>query len=98
MPTEARRLKALAVTDTLGSELARLRRTVVAATGVDDDGLPSAIAALLSYVGGYRSDYPSLSLVLPAAGGKTPAAPPAPRRPPRRPRSPHRAVHAGSGI
>ena len=36
-----------AVTDTLGSELARLRRTVVGATGADHPQLPDAVAALL---------------------------------------------------
>src|SRR6185369_9370159 len=35
MPQLARRLKAQAVTDTLGSELARLHRTITSATGVD---------------------------------------------------------------
>lgn len=67
----ARTLKAAAVTDTLGSELARLRRTVVAAAGSDHDDLPAAIAALLSRIGVYRSDYPSLAGVLPAAIAET---------------------------
>ncbi|SEH80837.1 maltooligosyl trehalose synthase [Mycolicibacterium rutilum] len=67
----ARTLKANAVTDTLGSELARLRRTVAAAAGTDHDDLPAAIAALLSRIGVYRSDYLSLSGVLPAAIGET---------------------------
>jgi (1->4)-alpha-D-glucan 1-alpha-D-glucosylmutase len=70
-PAEARRLKAQAVTDTLASELARLHRTVAGATGVDHPQLPAAIAALLSHIGVYRSDYPSLSLVLPVAVEKT---------------------------
>ncbi|MCV7279431.1 malto-oligosyltrehalose synthase [Mycolicibacterium flavescens] len=67
----AQTLKAQAMTETLGSELARLRRTVVAAAGTDHDDLPPAIAALLSRVGVYRSDYPSLSGVLPAAIAET---------------------------
>ena len=68
---EARRLKVQAVTDTLSSELGRLRRAVVAATGRDHDALPDAIAALLSHIGVYRSDYPALSTVLPVAIAET---------------------------
>jgi (1->4)-alpha-D-glucan 1-alpha-D-glucosylmutase len=68
---EARRLKAAAATDTLSSELARLRRTVVAATGTDHEALPAALAALLSHIHVYRSDYPSLSVVLPVAIAET---------------------------
>ncbi|AFM17280.1 maltooligosyl trehalose synthase [Mycolicibacterium chubuense NBB4] len=71
MPAEARRLKVQAVTDTLGSELARLRRTIVAATGRDHELLGDAVAALLSHIGVYRSDYPSLSAVLPVAIAET---------------------------
>jgi (1->4)-alpha-D-glucan 1-alpha-D-glucosylmutase len=74
MPQFARRLKAEAVTDTLGSELARLHRTVVAATGVDHPDLPRAVAELISRVHVYRSDYLSLSLVLPEASAETAAA------------------------
>jgi (1->4)-alpha-D-glucan 1-alpha-D-glucosylmutase len=67
MPRLARRLKAEAVTVTLRSELARLHRTIVAATDSDHPGLPDAIAALLSHIEVYRSDYQSLSAVLPTA-------------------------------
>ncbi len=72
----ARSLKVGAVTDTLGSELRRLCRTVSAATGFDHPRLPDAIAALLSHVGVYRSDYQSLSSVLPIALAETVAAEP----------------------
>ncbi|MGV0850116.1 malto-oligosyltrehalose synthase [Mycolicibacterium phlei] len=71
LPALARELKAAAVTDTLASELGRLRRSVVAAIGSDHDGLPEAIAALLSHIDVYRCDYRSLSLVLPAAFAET---------------------------
>ncbi|MDG4668861.1 malto-oligosyltrehalose synthase [Mycobacterium sp. 236(2023)] len=68
---EARRLKVDAVTTTLSSELARLRRAIVATTGRDHDLLGPAIAALLSHVGVYRSDYRALSAVLPVAIAET---------------------------
>jgi (1->4)-alpha-D-glucan 1-alpha-D-glucosylmutase len=71
MPELARRLKADAVTNTLGSELARLCRVLVAATGSDHTDLPEAVAALISHVGVYRSDYLSLSAVLPVAFADT---------------------------
>jgi (1->4)-alpha-D-glucan 1-alpha-D-glucosylmutase len=71
MPQLARRLKADAVTTTLGSELGRLRRAIVAATGTDHDDLPEAVAALLSRVGVYRSDYLNLSAILPTALAET---------------------------
>ena len=74
MLQSARRLKAEAVTDTLGSELARLHRTIVAATGVDHPDLTRAVAELISRVHVYRSDYLSLSLVLPEACAETAAA------------------------
>ena len=75
----ARRLKADAVTHTLGSELARLCRTIVAATGVDPadhPDLPDAVAALLSHVGVYRTDYLTVSSVLPTALAETVTARP----------------------
>ena len=71
MPALGRRLKAEAVTRTLGSELGRLRRTVVAATGRDHPQLPEAVAALLSHIEVYRCDYRSLSGVLPSALAET---------------------------
>ncbi|KUI34044.1 maltooligosyl trehalose synthase [Mycobacterium sp. IS-1590] len=76
MPDLARTLKANAVTVTLGSELARLRRTIIGAIGTDHDDLPAAIAALLSRIHVYRSDYRSLSGVLPSALAETASAEP----------------------
>ena len=64
-------LKVEAVTVTLASELARLRRAVVAAAGRDHALLGDAIALLLSHVGVYRSDYPALAVVLPVAIAET---------------------------
>ncbi|KWX57022.1 malto-oligosyltrehalose synthase [Mycobacterium sp. NAZ190054] len=74
--TRARALKVQTVTGTLASELARLRRTVVAVTGRDHDRLAESIAALLSHVGVYRSDYRALSGVLPLAFAETASAQP----------------------
>ncbi|MEW5811755.1 MAG: malto-oligosyltrehalose synthase [Actinomycetota bacterium] len=71
MADEARRLKVQAVTVTLASELARVRRAIVATTGRDHHLLPDAIAELLSHIHVYRSDYLSLPLVLPAALAET---------------------------
>lgn len=76
MPDLARVLKAEAVTETLASELARLRRVIAAAVGTDHDDLPAAIAALLSRIGVYRSDYRSLAGVLPSAFAETAAGHP----------------------
>jgi (1->4)-alpha-D-glucan 1-alpha-D-glucosylmutase len=67
MPALARRLKAEAVTETLKSELARLCRTITAATGTEHPDVPTAVAVLLSHIEVYRSDYRGLSLVLPIA-------------------------------
>ncbi len=67
MPQLARQLKVEAVTDTLGSELARLCRVI----GTDDARLPDAIATLISHIPVYRFDYPSLSAVLPMAMAET---------------------------
>ncbi len=67
MPELARELKAAAVTDTLRSELARLCRTITAATGTQHPGVPDAVATLISHIGVYRSDYQALSAVLPVA-------------------------------
>jgi (1->4)-alpha-D-glucan 1-alpha-D-glucosylmutase len=67
MPELARRLKAKAVTDTLGSEQRRLCRVI----GSDDARLPDAVAALISHIRVYRYDYPSLSSVLPVALAET---------------------------
>ncbi|MBV9513917.1 MAG: malto-oligosyltrehalose synthase [Mycobacteriaceae bacterium] len=71
MPALARELKAKAVTDTLSSELGRLCRVIVAAAGVDHPRLAEAVAELVSRIPVYRSDYPCLSSVLPAALAET---------------------------
>ncbi|MDT5210148.1 MAG: (1-_4)-alpha-D-glucan 1-alpha-D-glucosylmutase, partial [Mycobacterium sp.] len=63
----ARQLKVETVTETLGSELARLCRVI----GTDDARLPDAIAALISHIPVYRFDYPSLSAILPMALAET---------------------------
>src|SRR6516164_7889931 len=60
MPKLLADLKILAATETLASELARLRRAIVAAAGADDPLLSEAIAALLTHVDVYRCDYPGL--------------------------------------
>ncbi|PRC45827.1 malto-oligosyltrehalose synthase, partial [Mycobacterium sp. ITM-2017-0098] len=73
---QAHTLKVQAVTDTLASELGRLERAVVAATGRDHDRLGDAIAVLLSHTGVYRSDYPALSTVLPVAIAETASSQP----------------------
>ena len=67
IPQLARTLKVRAVTDTLGSELSRLCRTITAATGYTHPDLPDAVAVLLSHIGVYRSDYLNLSSVLSTA-------------------------------
>ena len=71
MPQLARTLKVRAVTDTLGSELDRLCRAIVAETDFEHPQLPDAVATLLSHIGVYRSDYLNLSSVLPAALAET---------------------------
>ncbi len=76
MPALARKLKATTVTSTLASELRRLRRAIVAATGADHPRLADAVAALVSRIPVYRSDYLSLSSVLPTALAETAAAAP----------------------
>ncbi|OBB05876.1 malto-oligosyltrehalose synthase [Mycobacteriaceae bacterium 1482268.1] len=76
MPQLARELKVRAVTDTLGSELSRLCRTITAATDYKHPQLRDAVAALLSRIGVYRSDYRNLSSVLPVALAETASASP----------------------
>jgi (1->4)-alpha-D-glucan 1-alpha-D-glucosylmutase len=76
MPAQLRGLKTRVATDTLASELARLRRSVVAAAGADHPLLPEALAALLSHIGVYRCDYPGLAALLPSALAQTEAAAP----------------------
>jgi (1->4)-alpha-D-glucan 1-alpha-D-glucosylmutase len=76
MPALARGLKADAVTHTLASELRRLHRAIVKAAGADHPRLSDAVAALVSRIGVYRSDYPCLSAVLPTALAETVEASP----------------------
>jgi (1->4)-alpha-D-glucan 1-alpha-D-glucosylmutase len=71
-----RELKVATATNTLASELARLRRAIVAAVGTDHPQLPDAIAALLSHIGVYRSDYRGLAGVMPTALAETASAAP----------------------
>ena len=58
MPAMLADLKIRAATDTLASELRRLRRSIVAAAGTDHPLLPEAVAALLTHIGVYRSRLP----------------------------------------
>jgi len=76
VPQMLRRLKIEALTTTLVSEMSRLCRVIVAATGVEHPRLPDAVAALLANVGVYRSDYLNLSAVLSVAIANTVAAQP----------------------
>jgi (1->4)-alpha-D-glucan 1-alpha-D-glucosylmutase len=76
VPGLARRIKADAVTYTLRSELGRLCRTIKVATGSDHTELPEAVAALISHIGVYRTDYQALSAVLPMAFAETTAETP----------------------
>jgi (1->4)-alpha-D-glucan 1-alpha-D-glucosylmutase len=76
MPELLAELKTRTATVTLASELARLRRAVVAAAGADHRLLPEAVAALLTHIGVYRSDYPGLVAMLPTALAETQAAAP----------------------
>ncbi|ORW91852.1 maltooligosyl trehalose synthase [Mycobacterium sp. IEC1808] len=76
MPALLAELKVRAATQTLGSELARLRRAVAATAGTDHPLLPDAIAALLTHIGVYRSDYPGLAALLPTALAETQAQSP----------------------
>ncbi len=70
-PALLRQLKANVATDTLASELARLRRSVAAAAGVDHPQLPDAVAALLGHIGVYRCDYPGLAAMFSSALAET---------------------------
>ena len=80
-PDAAARLKLAAATETLASELARLRRAIVAAVGHDDPLLPDAVAALLTHLEVYRSDYRGLTALMPTALAETAAATPQLARP-----------------
>jgi (1->4)-alpha-D-glucan 1-alpha-D-glucosylmutase len=67
LPTMLADLKLSSATETLASELARLRRSIVAAAGADHPRLPAAVAALLTHIDVYRSDYLALAAILPTA-------------------------------
>jgi (1->4)-alpha-D-glucan 1-alpha-D-glucosylmutase len=69
-------LKHKAATETLASELARLRRAIVATVGADHPLLPDAVAALLTHIGVYRCDYPGLSAMMSTAIAETISAAP----------------------
>lgn len=71
-----RGLKVDTATGTLASELARVHRAIVAAVGADHPRIPEAVAALLSHIGVYRSDYRGLTAVMPTALAETAAADP----------------------
>ena len=60
----------------MASELARLRRCIVAAAGADHPQLPVAVAALLTHIDVYRSDYLGLAAILPTALAATQSAEP----------------------
>ncbi|MBW0013106.1 malto-oligosyltrehalose synthase [Mycobacterium sp.] len=76
MPKLLADLKTRVVTQTLASELARLRRAIVATAGADDPLLPEAVAALLTHMEVYRSDYPGLVAIMPSALAETQSAAP----------------------
>lgn len=76
MPKMLVDLKIRSATDTLASELRRLRRSIVAAAGADHPQLPEAVAALLTHIGVYRCDYPGLVALLPTALAETQASAP----------------------
>jgi (1->4)-alpha-D-glucan 1-alpha-D-glucosylmutase len=76
MPALLRQLKAATAAETLSSELARLRRSVVAVAGADHPLLPDAVAALLGHIDVYRCDYPALAAILPTALAETESAAP----------------------
>ncbi|MBW0016293.1 MAG: malto-oligosyltrehalose synthase [Mycobacterium sp.] len=76
MPALLAELKIRSATETLASELRRLCRSVVAAAGADDPLLPDAVAALLTHIDVYRSDYRGLAPILPTALAETQAARP----------------------
>ncbi len=80
-PALLRELKAAVATDTLGSELARLHRAIVAAAGTDHPQLDEAVAALLGHIEVYRFDYLGLAATLSTALAQTEWAAPHLRQP-----------------
>ncbi|HUB56449.1 MAG TPA: malto-oligosyltrehalose synthase [Mycobacterium sp.] len=75
-PALLRDLKATVATSTLGSEMARLRRTVAATAGTDHPQLPDAVTTLLGHIDVYRSDYRGLAALMPTALAETESAAP----------------------
>ena len=71
-----RQLKIRTSGELLGSELARVCRTIENSTGASHPLLATAVSALLSNVGVYRCDYPVLAQVLGAAMAATAACEP----------------------
>lgn len=69
-PTPESQLKARAANETLGCELDRLHRCVIAAAG-SHPALRQALVALIGHIGVYRCDYPGLATVLPMALART---------------------------
>ena len=67
----AAELKSVAATQTLASELARVRRAIVADVGTDHALLPDAVSAFLTHVHVYRFDYLDLATVAPTAIAET---------------------------
>ena len=80
-PAVLRDLKAAVATDTLGSELARLRRAIVTAAGADHPQLSDAVATLLGHIDVYRFDYRGLAAILSTALAETETAAPELRQP-----------------
>ena len=80
-PALLRNLKATVTTGTLGSEMARLQRSIAATTGIDHPQLPDAVAALLGHIDVYRSDYRGLAALMPTALAETESAAPHLRAP-----------------
>ncbi|MDT5340177.1 MAG: (1-_4)-alpha-D-glucan 1-alpha-D-glucosylmutase [Mycobacterium sp.] len=81
LDTVIRGLKIATANDTLASELARVCRAIVTAVGADHAQLADAVAALLSHIAVYRSDYRGLTAVMPTALAETAAAEPTLREP-----------------
>ncbi len=76
MPQMLAELKIRTATDTLASELRRLRHSIAATAGTDDPQLPEAVAALLTHIGVYRCDYPGLAATMSTALAQTQSAAP----------------------
>jgi (1->4)-alpha-D-glucan 1-alpha-D-glucosylmutase len=76
LPAMLADLKTATATETLAAELGRLRRSIVAAAGADHPQLPTAVAALLTHIDVYRTDYRGLAAILPAALAATQSAAP----------------------